>query len=381
MTAMTPIGTRTLRSLRPFGRIVSSRISPTGSGSDATCRTESASCPSLAGVRVRRSVSAAVRPFARAASRSLPFAAIRKSWDSAIRPARSASAVFLAAAGATASASDAERARSAMAVISAEASSGMGGPDFRPGEGRPQRNSRGTLVEYPADSEPPDRDRHDGGRDQGQAPEGWKQLGERRMRPQHLAEALHRPVDEGEPAEVLDELRHEAHREPGPADGAHEQDHERRDPARSLGRRGERGDQHAEGRARGRRERADDHEEADVTADLDPVQGLAREEKDHQLDQAEADPVQELAPEDVAPRDRPGEHALEEAALLLPEEPGCRRGDREEEELHRPSPDKHRRRGRLHVLAYHLDGLDVDDPREQVPGARGRPAPGKLPEP
>ena len=143
MTPMTPIGTLTLRSLRPFGRVVSSSTSPSGSGSAATWRMESARWARRSPVSVRRSTWAAVRPFACAASRSRLLAAARVSRDRSILAARSISAALRAAAGETASASEAARARTAMSVTSLCRSSGMGVRDFRLQAGLRQRNFGG----------------------------------------------------------------------------------------------------------------------------------------------------------------------------------------------------------------------------------------------
>jgi hypothetical protein len=135
MTAITPIGTRTLRSRRPLGRVDSSRTSPSGSGRAATWRTDSARCVSLSGVSVRRSTCAGVSAPASAAARSSLFAAPRAPWERSILPARSVSAAFRACVGETASASEAARARTAMAVTSVARSSGMGSRGLSPRPG------------------------------------------------------------------------------------------------------------------------------------------------------------------------------------------------------------------------------------------------------
>ncbi len=75
MAPMTPNGTRILPTMRPFGSVRISIVSPTGSGSDATLRTSFAMASRRASVSVRRSMTADESPSARPRSRSCAFAA------------------------------------------------------------------------------------------------------------------------------------------------------------------------------------------------------------------------------------------------------------------------------------------------------------------
>src|SRR6266404_4190728 len=75
MMPITPSGTRTCAMRSPFGRVHSVIVSPTGSGSSATCSTPAAIASTRAGVSVRRSTNAAVSPAAFAFSTSPAFVA------------------------------------------------------------------------------------------------------------------------------------------------------------------------------------------------------------------------------------------------------------------------------------------------------------------
>ena len=74
MKPMTPRGTRTRAISTPLGRRQTSTVSPTGSGSPATCRRPTAISSIRASVRVRRSSEARVSPADRARSRSARLA-------------------------------------------------------------------------------------------------------------------------------------------------------------------------------------------------------------------------------------------------------------------------------------------------------------------
>ena len=76
MIPITPKGTRTLASFRPFGRSKVSSTSPIGSGRAATCLKPSLIPSMRAAVRRKRSCKAVLMPFACAFSRSLAFAAM-----------------------------------------------------------------------------------------------------------------------------------------------------------------------------------------------------------------------------------------------------------------------------------------------------------------
>ena len=74
-TATTPNGSRTLRMRIPLGRSLSHIVSPTGSGSSATCLTPSTMSAKRASVRVKRSTIAGDSPAALADATSSAFAA------------------------------------------------------------------------------------------------------------------------------------------------------------------------------------------------------------------------------------------------------------------------------------------------------------------
>src|SRR6266568_1563218 len=111
MTPITPSGTRILPTRIPLGCSRNSLISPTGSGSFATCSRPCAMLSMLFSVSVRRSMNAASLPTTRAPFASSAFAA--RSFFASRRAALAAatSARFLVAVSARASSRDAAPAR------------------------------------------------------------------------------------------------------------------------------------------------------------------------------------------------------------------------------------------------------------------------------
>ena len=108
---ITPRGTRILPTLIPEGCSFNSLISPTGSGSFATCSRPCAMLSIVFSVSVRRSMKAASLPAARADFTSSEFAA--RSFFASRRTAFAAakSARFLVSVSARATSRDAARAR------------------------------------------------------------------------------------------------------------------------------------------------------------------------------------------------------------------------------------------------------------------------------
>jgi len=110
MMPITPSGTRILPSWMPEGRRLMSLISPTGSGSAATCSRPAAMDSMPFSSSVRRSISAGSRPAARASSRSCALAASSSARRARISAAIAIRAAFLAAVEAAASTREAARA-------------------------------------------------------------------------------------------------------------------------------------------------------------------------------------------------------------------------------------------------------------------------------
>src|SRR5580704_1191487 len=113
MKKTTPSGTRTRVTRRPFGRTVLSKISPTGSGSPATCSSPRAMPSKRDSVNRRRSIRAAFRPAFWAAEQSRSFAASSEVVRWRISPEERVSQSFFCPPVATANCRAACRAREA----------------------------------------------------------------------------------------------------------------------------------------------------------------------------------------------------------------------------------------------------------------------------
>ena len=116
-TAMTPSGTRTLRIVIPLGRSRVQIVSPTGSGSVATCRTPATIASKRAGVSVRRSSIAGAMPVSFARDTSAAFASHIAPRAPSSASATARSAAFFSSVVIFASPADAARARTAISCI------------------------------------------------------------------------------------------------------------------------------------------------------------------------------------------------------------------------------------------------------------------------
>jgi hypothetical protein len=110
MMPMTPSGTRILPTVMPDGRRLRSVISPTGSGSAATCSRPTAIASMPLADRVRRSIIDGSRPLARASARSRALASRSCAARARISAAIARRALFLASVEAAATLREALRA-------------------------------------------------------------------------------------------------------------------------------------------------------------------------------------------------------------------------------------------------------------------------------
>ena len=128
MMPITPSGTRICPTRMPEGWVRNSPVSPTGSGSAATCSTPRAIDSTDLSVRVRRSTNAASLPAALAPATSCAFAARIGPRSRRMAAAMAARERFLVAVSARAIARDASRARRPISCIVLRTSTGGKSP-------------------------------------------------------------------------------------------------------------------------------------------------------------------------------------------------------------------------------------------------------------